>query len=524
MLRRFPMIAILTTLAFGQGSAFARTQEANIIPLHSLGVTTITDAPAKPRGNLTVADGGNVYLTSTAGGANGVGAVSRMTPAGDLTTIYSFTRDGTGGNNPFSGVIQASDGNLYGTAYVGGTGNGGSIYRLTLAGVATHIHSFDNSKKEPFFPYGGLVQASDGNLYGTTLRGGSNDAGTIFRIALDGTFTLLHEFNGGQGENPEGTLIQAADGNLYGTTMQGGNGGRGTIFRISLAGAFTSVFSFPSLSAFSTAGIAINATGANPRAALLQAADGNFYGTAYQGGPNGYGTVYRMTPSGTVTVVHAFTGPNFGGAFPLSSVTQDAGGNLYGTTERGGAINSGSAWRIDSAGQFSMLHGFTGSVVDGSTPYASILPLNGELFALSFADNTAGYGSIFKLDVGTGGTPPVDVSVSPSTIVIGASTTLTWSSPTATECSSGGAWNDLPGTQGSKVITPEFPGIYNFILNCTDGAGVVRWGYTSLRVDSLPQETVDGGGGGGALPVSLLLLMGGGLLRKLRRERGQQIV
>ena len=89
-----------------------------------------------------VASDGNIYFTSTTGGANGVGAVTRMTPAGELTTIYSFTRDGTGGNNPFAGVIQANDGNLYGTTYVGGTGGGGTVYRLTLAGVATHIHSF----------------------------------------------------------------------------------------------------------------------------------------------------------------------------------------------------------------------------------------------------------------------------------------------------------------------------------------------------------------------------------------------
>ena len=158
-------------------------------------------------------------------------------------------------------------------------------------------------------------------------------------------------------------------------------------------------------------------------------------------------------------------------------------------------------------------------------PFATILPFNGELYAVTYSDNTSGSGALFKLDVGTGGQPPIEISVAPATIVIGSSTNLTWSSPTATGCNSGGAWNDTVGTQGTKAVTPPFPGIYNYTLNCTDGAGVVRWAYASLRVDSLPRETVDGGGGGGgSLPVSLLLLMGGGLLRKLRRARGPRFV
>ena len=134
------------------------------------------------------------------------------------------------------------------------------------------------------------------------------------------------------GENPEGALIVGADGDLYGTTLQGGGGNRGTIFTHLHQRHLTALYSFPSLGAFNSQGLAINATGANPRAGLLLAADGNYYGTAYQGGTDGYGTVFRMTPAGAVTVVHAFTGPSFGGAFPLSAVMQDAAGNLYGTT------------------------------------------------------------------------------------------------------------------------------------------------------------------------------------------------
>lgn len=517
MLRSLSMFAIVTTLALAQQSGFARTQDANVIPLTWFGLGT-DDHPSAPRGNLLMASDGNFYFTSANGGANTVGSVASLTPAGVVTLLHSFASDNNEGQAPFAGVIAASDGNLYGTTYLGGADNGGSVYRLTLAGVYTTLHSFKPKKPDPYFPYAGLMQASDGNLYGTTLRGGLDDRGTIFRITLDGTFTQLHEFKGDDGENPEGTLVQGSDGNLYGTTLQGGTGNRGTIYRLTLAGAVTSIYSFPVLSEFSTAGIAINAPGANPRAGLLLAADGDFYGTAYQGGPNGYGTVFRITPAGALTVVHAFTGATSGGAFPLAGVTQDAAGNLYGTTERGGAFNQGTAWRITSGGQFSLLHGFTGSIADGYTPYATLVPFNGFLYGATYSDSTASAGAMFKLDVGDGVSLPVEISVAPATIAQGASSTLTWSSPTAASCTTAGAWDDTVGAQGSKVVTPESAGIYNYVLVCTDGAGVIRNAYASLRVDAAARETVDGGGGGGgALSMSLLLLLGGALLRKTLR-------
>jgi uncharacterized repeat protein (TIGR03803 family) len=513
-----PTLAVIATLALGQGSAYARTQDANVVPLAQLSVNPADDAPRTPRGNLIMATDGNFYFTSTAGGLDNIGTVSRMTPAGVVTTLHSFIRTNDMGNTPFAGVIQASDGNLYGTTYFGGDG-GGSVYRLTLGGTFTTLKLFGTAKEDEFFPYAGLFQASDGNLYGTTLRGGLNDKGTVFRITLDGTFTRLHDFNGDDGENPEGELIQGPDGNLYGTTLQGGTGGRGTIYRMTMAGVLTSLYSFPSLSAFSTAGIAINETGANPRSALFHAADGNFYGTTYQGGPGGYGTVYRITPAGALTTFHAFTGPSFGSGYPLSAVTQDAAGNFYGTTERGGGMNRGTAYRLSSTGQFSLLHGFTNSAVDGSVPYVSLLPFNGELYGATFSDGVSSAGALFKLNVGDGTNLPVEISVSSSVIDLGASTTLTWSSPTATSCTTGGAWTDTVNTQGSLVVTPSFPAVYNYALACTDTPGVLRFAYASLQVKAPESEPVDGGGGGGALSLPLLLLLGGALLRKLQRSR-----
>jgi uncharacterized repeat protein (TIGR03803 family) len=512
-----PLLAILATLLIGQGSAFARTQDSNVVPLAQLSINPLQDAPRSPRGNLIMATDGNFYFTSTAGGTDNIGAVGRMTPGGLVTTLHSFVRTNTMGNTPFAGVIQASDGNLYGTTYFG-TDGGGSVFRLTLAGVFTTLKSFGTNKEDEFFPYTGLVQGPDGHLYGTTLRGGLNDKGTIYRITLDGgTFTRLHDFNGDDGENPEGALVVGPDGNLYGTTLQGGSGSRGTVYRLTTAGVLTSLYSFPSLSEFSTAGIAINETGANPRTALLLAADGNLYGTTYQGGPNGYGTVFRITPAGTLNVFHAFTGPSLGSGYPLAGLTQDVAGNFYGTTERSGGLNRGTAYRLSSTGQFSLLHGFTNSVFDGSVPYVSLLPFNGELYGSSFSDGTANSGALFKLDVGDGVTLPVEITVSPMVVDLGGSATLTWSSPTATSCVTAGAWTDTVGVQGSLVVTPAFPAIYNYALSCTDTAGVLRFAYATLQVRAPPSQPVDGGvsGGGGALSLTLLLLLGGGLVRKL---------
>jgi uncharacterized repeat protein (TIGR03803 family) len=520
-----PLISTVAILSLGQGSALARTQDANVIAVTTLVIPAL-NLPATPRGNMLLANDGNIYFTGTSGGTNNVGAVARMTPAGDATSLHSFTGGNTEGQSPFAGVIQANDGALYGTTYVGGDGNGGTVYRLALDGTYKLLHSFKVSgKTDPHYPYGGLVQASDGNLYGTTLRGGANDKGTVYRITLDGTLTQIHDFTGDDGENPEGEMVVGSDGNLYGTTLQGGKDSRGTIFRVTLAGALTSLYSFASLSEFSTAGVATNATGANPRSGLFLAADGNFYGTAYQGGPIGYGTVYRATPAGTVTVVHAFTGPTTGGAFPLATVSQDAAGNLYGTTERGGALNQGAAWRINTSGQFSLLHGFTSSSIDGSLPYATLLPLNGYLYGATYNDTNARVGALFKLDVGDGVNLPIELSVAPTSIPIGTSATVTWSSPTAATCLTSGAWTDTVNNQGSLVVTPAFAAIYIYVLACKDAAGVERFAYATLQVNAPAKEPVDGGGGGGgSLSTSLLLLLGAALLGKLLRRRDPQYI
>jgi uncharacterized repeat protein (TIGR03803 family) len=501
-----------------QPSLAARTAEANFIRVNT---ETTADRPSEVRANLLLANDGNIYFVSTSG-MDGRGGIGKLAPDGTISTLYAFPAENDPPVRGQSGLIQASDGNLYGTSYLGGVDGAGTVFRVTLAGQYTLLRSLGATATDASLPYTGVVEGPDHNLYGTTLRGGDNDKGAIFRIGLDGNnFSIIHHFTGANGENPEGALIVGSDGELYGTTLQGGSSNRGTIYRVSTAGVFTLLYSFPSLSAFGSIGTAINATGANPRAGLLLAADGNYYGTAYQGGPGGFGTVFRMTPAGVVSVFHAFQGPSRGGGFPLSSVTQDAQGNFYGTTQAGGPQDVGSAYRISSSGEFALLHGFVNSGVDGANPYASLLPANGAIYGASFT-GPSGLGTLFKLDLGSNGALPVEISVSPADILEDQTSTITWSSPTAAAatCKATGSWaNGDKASSGTESVTPTVAGIYIYALSCTDGAGVVRNAYASLVVSSPDQNPVDGGGGAGALSVSLLLLLAVLLLGKSLREK-----
>jgi uncharacterized repeat protein (TIGR03803 family) len=513
-LRRLAAALVPCLLALdASGQALARTSDANLISFVPLAAITIENAPSAIRGNLIRASDGNFYAVSSSGGT-GRGVIARIAPDGTLSVLHAMATNEEG-YSPFAGVIQGSDGNLYGTTYLGGDKGGGVVYKVALDGTYTVLRHLGQDKQDAVLPYAGLVQAPDGVIYGTTLRGGTSDKGTVFRVTTSGDFSIIHSFSGQDGENPEGAMVVGADGNLYGTTLQGGDGNRGTVFKITTAGTLTTLYSFPSLGAFNLQGQAINATGANPRAGLLLAADGNFYGTAYQGGTGGFGTVFRITPAGALTVVHAFTGPSFGAAFPLSDVTQDAAGNLYGTTEFGGYLNQGAAWRINPAGQFRLLHSFTGGLLDGYKLYTSLLVQGNEIYGVSFADTTAGVGAIFKLDQGTNGVLPVEFSVSTTAIAFGGSATLTWSSPTAATCTAGGAWSDTVGTSGTLTVTPTSVGIYNYTLTCTDAAGVARSASAALQVNAPALQSVDAGqSGGGALSIPALLLLGALSLRR----------
>ncbi|HUG72950.1 MAG TPA: choice-of-anchor tandem repeat GloVer-containing protein [Steroidobacteraceae bacterium] len=516
-LRRLAVLVplALATLAATPVAWAQRSQEANTLPV--LVPADAEDLPRQIRNELVLASDGNIYFSSVLGG-QGAGAVGRLTSDGVLTTLYAFKDDGTEGVSGWGRLIQASDLHLYGTAYIGGTEGLGTLFRVALDGTFTVLHNFGGGSPNAAFPYTGVTEGPDGYLYGTTHLGGTHNKGTVYRIATDGSdYAVIHHFNGSDGENPQGALVVGADGLLYGTTLIGGASDRGAIYRISTTGAFELLYSFPKLGAFNSQGLAINATGANPKAGMiLSALDGNFYGTAFQGGPEGNGTLFRMTPAGDVSVLHAFGGPSRGGSLPVARVTQDSAGNFYGTTSSGGYLRGGSVWRIAPDGAFTMLHGFAAESASGTAPHSNVLLAHDTIYFAGFSDTDAWPGAITKLDLGTGGVLPAELYGSTIEMLQGESVTFNWTVPSGTTCRKFGgplAWTGEVTEAGSQVLSPS-AGTYVFGIACTDpddgDANTpqgVRNAYTLLSVRTPPLQPVDGGGGAGSMSLLWLLLM-----------------
>jgi uncharacterized repeat protein (TIGR03803 family) len=258
-------LGLVTAVAAAQ---LAQAGSANANLTSVLGLASITSAGTAFRGDPLLGSDGNFYLSTSSGGANALGAIVQVTPAGVGTVLYSFAGGDADSALPFAGLMQASDGNLYGTSYYGGPKSGGTVYRVTPAGVYTSLYTFTNASQGAYYPYAGLVQGPDGALYGSTLRGGTKDQGTVYRITTDGSFSVLFNFTGPDGANPEGTLIVGKDGALYGTTLIGGANNRGTVFKITTSGTLSTIYSFENLGVYSSAGVGTNINGSNPRAGV----------------------------------------------------------------------------------------------------------------------------------------------------------------------------------------------------------------------------------------------------------------
>ncbi len=364
----------------------------------------------EPVAGLLQASDGNFYGTTEGGGNTGGGTVFNVTPGGTLTTLYNFCSQPncTDGDLPQAGLIQASDGNFYGTTYTGGSGSCfgrpcGTIFKITAWGTLTTLYRFGGGDGEA--PTAGLIQASDGNFYGTTYYGGSGGLpeGTVFKITPEGTLTTLHSFcsqpNCTDGAEPQAGLIQASDGNFYGTTYTGGGNGAGTVFKITPSGTLTTLYNFCSQP---------NCTdGDQPQAGLIQASDGNFYGTTPDGGSNGgYGTVFKITPSGTLTTLHSFDG--FDGRQPLAELIQATDGNFYGTTYNAGSggRSAGTVFKITPGGTLTTLYSFCSqpNCADGENPQAGLIQASdGNLYGTTYEGGSPGDGTVFGVSLNYGG-------------------------------------------------------------------------------------------------------------------------
>ena len=372
----------------GFGTVFRIDSAGNLTMLHSF---SFFDG-ANPQAGLIQAVDGNFYGTtytseSSRGPFPSDGTVFKMDALGNLMVLHSFAGYPSDGSHPKSGLIQAADGSFYGTTSDGGASGYGTVFKMDSLGNLTVRHGFGYIGGA--YPVAGLIQAADGNFYGTGQRGGAFDHGAVFRMDSSGTLTVLHSFNGSDGVSPETSLIQATDGNFYGTTLAGGANGSGTVFRMDAAGNLTVLHSLT------------GSDGANPSAGLIQATDGNFYGTT-ENGPNGgiAGTVFRMDAAGNLTVLYSFAGHQSDGAFPLALI-QATDGNFYGTAGFGGAFNGGTIFKMDFAGKLTVLHSFNGS--DGAGPAGLIQAADGYFYGTTtsggrYGSCYTGCGTVFRMD------------------------------------------------------------------------------------------------------------------------------
>jgi len=291
---------------------------------------------AAPRSAMILDGAGNLYGTAGAG-PNDEGVIFRVSPSGEQTVLFDFPeKTGIDPINPNGSLIMDSRGNLYGATLLGGNGNCilgcGSIYRLDRGGNARMLYQFKGGS-DGLSPLGSLVADANGNLYGVAQVGGDfncsnpefagEGCGTVFRLARNGTFTVLHAFHGGaDGEIPQaGLLFNTVTGNLYGAASGGSKSGDGdgVVFQISSKTGYTVLHRFK------------GTDGRTPNGELTFDETGNIYGTTQAGGSQGFGTAYVMNPAGRLKVLHNFTG-GMDGLGPLGGLLRDPAGNLFGTT------------------------------------------------------------------------------------------------------------------------------------------------------------------------------------------------
>jgi len=372
------------------------------VPISTL-ISFSTSSGTQPAAGLVQGPDGALYGTTEAYGPNNKGTVFKIASDGIFTNLVSFT--GTNGlypgANPAGTLLWGTDGNFYGTTSTGGTNNNGTVFQLNTNGVFTSLVSFTGTNGAYLgeYPVAGLVWGTNGNLYGTTQYGGTNDlvngsGGTIFELTTNGVFTSLVSFTGTNGAylgaSPNAALTLGTDGNFYGTTEMGGtndfvNGGDGTVFRITSTGAFTTLVSFNSGN---------NIDGANPYAGLIQGLDGYFYGTTYAGGSQSLGTIFKITSQGLLTTLLAFNSTN--GASPEGGLVQGLDGDFYGTTQSGGTTDYGTVFQMTPVGMFTSLVSF--AQTNGANPVAGLIQgSDGYFYGTTGSGGTNFlYGTVFR--------------------------------------------------------------------------------------------------------------------------------
>ena len=350
----------------------------------------------------------NLFGTTQQGGVGQAGTVFELSPSSSgawtLKVLHSFT-GGADGGRPYSGVTMDASGNLYGTTFFGGDFNQGTVYKLAPNADGTYtqtvLHSFSGGA-DGAGPYDTPIFDAAGNLYGTTYNGGATyNTGTVFKLTpnADGTWSesILYTFTGEQ--NPMAGLVMDPAGNLYGTTVYGGSSFRGNVYQLSQS---SGVWTQNIIHTFN------DADGSTPFAGLVRDAAGNLFGAAYGGGTSDWGTIYRLSqqPNGTwnFKLIYSFAGTADGGS-PYSALTLDPRGNLYGTANHGGNTATctngcGAVFKFARSGSSfteSVLYTFTGAQ-DGANPYSNLIfDRAGNLYGTAYGGGASLLGVIYEV-------------------------------------------------------------------------------------------------------------------------------
>jgi uncharacterized repeat protein (TIGR03803 family) len=324
-----------------------------------------------------------------------------------LTTLVSFT--GVGGKDPgaspYAGLVLGTDGNFYGTTSAGGSNNQGTVFRLTPDGNFTSLFSFNGTNGAS--PNAALTLAGNGVFYGTTFEGGVSNWGTLFLIATNGGFTNLFSFAGTndlhQGANPGTPLVADGAGNFFGTANYGGTTNNIYLQSTLLGSGNGTIFKRAADGTVTVPFLFGDTNGAHPSGGLTLGKDGNFYGTTTWGGEGitgifpGYGTIFKMNPDGTFTNLYSFSG-NGDGGFIYAGLAQGPDGYLYGGAFNGGSQGYGSLFKISTNGDFALSHAF--SFFESGSPYAGMTEgSDGNLYGTSYG-YFAGVGSVFEISSG----------------------------------------------------------------------------------------------------------------------------
>lgn len=402
----------------------ASAQSYSIV--HNFDDGSVTNDGGVPYAGLLQGTDGNLYGTTAAGGSGDYfqyeehfGTVYKITTSGTETVLYSFPSMVDDGLEPWAGLIQGRDGNFYGTTQVGGDWNAnygdgyGTVFKISSNGTETILHSFSDGSvaDDGVYPQAALIQGSDGNFYGTTYQGGSTASlingvlgyGTAFKIDPEGNLTILHSFGDGSvphdGTFPSNSLVEGPDGNYYGTTAEGGTAFGGTAFRITPSGQFTI------LDNFDYGSLPNNVYGPGE---MILGNDGNFYGVA-GGGSAGYGSVFKMSTSGQITLLHSFgDGSVINDGHGPIGIIQATDGNFYGTTYSGGSTVAadpnhngyGTIFEMTPTGAVTILHSFDDGTVadDGYNPMGNLaLGIDGAFYGTTSAGGAAGSGMVYRL-------------------------------------------------------------------------------------------------------------------------------